>query len=417
MKRASQERPGSMLCPVILKICCMALFLRGAAVCGADNIGVTIPVDSPAFVFSPGNWTGDNGRGGGEFRQSWNPGAYFRVTWTTTNTQPTAMLMLDTSGYTNSFDPPRLAYCIDGAWTCDVLCRNEIAVQHLKGAGPHELCVIMHMSRQIERWGCIGQSGRNVMRVIGLRLDEASEPAPSSPAPKWALIVGDSITEGSGATALASYSHLVGQSLQAAGYEYGISACGWSGWLNRGDRPPGDVPGYYVVSGSTNGTGGVYHDALSRWNKIDGNEHSLLDSRGRISAYGATGQEPALILINYGTNDILHRSNPSDTRASILQCLAALRKSTPEAHIVLLIPFGQYYARELKEAVSLHRKSHPNDDKMAVIDLGPGAARALSVPKGPFGGLHPNDRACANFAARIVPQLMTIMGSEFPSHL
>ena len=41
----------------------------------------TIPVDSPAFLFSPGNWTGDAGRAGKEFRQTWYPGAYFRVTW------------------------------------------------------------------------------------------------------------------------------------------------------------------------------------------------------------------------------------------------------------------------------------------------------------------------------------------------
>ena len=40
---------------------------------------VTIPVDSPAIVYSPGNWVGDSNQGGGVFRQTWNSGAYFRL--------------------------------------------------------------------------------------------------------------------------------------------------------------------------------------------------------------------------------------------------------------------------------------------------------------------------------------------------
>lgn len=58
---------------------------------------VTLSVDSPAMLFSPGNWTGDAGRSGNLFRQTWNAGAYFRVTWETTNAKPTAKLQLDTS--------------------------------------------------------------------------------------------------------------------------------------------------------------------------------------------------------------------------------------------------------------------------------------------------------------------------------
>ena len=41
--------------------------------------------------------------------------------------------------------------------------------------------------------------------------------------------VGDSITEGIGASELAVYSQLVGEALQTQGYEYCINACGWSG--------------------------------------------------------------------------------------------------------------------------------------------------------------------------------------------
>ena len=89
------------------------------------------------------------------------------------------------------------------------------------------------------------------------------------------MIIGDSITEGVGATELAAYSRLLGEALRTQGYGYCVSACGWSGWINRGDNPPGDVPGYYVVTNSGGGKGGRYDDAASRWHKIDGNRHYL----------------------------------------------------------------------------------------------------------------------------------------------
>ena len=234
------------------------------------------------------------------------------------------------------------------------------------------------------------------------------------PASKWAMIVGDSITEGIGASELGGYSFLVGQALQTQGYEYDLSACGWSGWIHKGDSPPGDVPGFYAIANSSNGAGGDYDDSVSRWNKIDGNGHSLLDSNGHLSAYGQSGQEPALILINYGTNDAIHNSSPSDAMASIVQSLAALRKSAPNAQIILLIPFGQYLKDELKQAVEIHRKSHPAENRMAVIDLGPGVAKSLAVKNGLMGGLHPNDRGHALFAARIIPQIITILQNRVP---
>jgi lysophospholipase L1-like esterase len=377
----------------------------------ADPALMTISVDSSAFVFSPGNWTGDEGRAGKIFRQTWNSGAYLRVAWESTNPKPAAKIILDTSTYTAKFKPPQIAYNIDGVWKSKITCTNEIIIEDITGAGKHELSVYMHQSQQVERWGSEGKSGLNVLRVTGVQVDAESKPFPATAESKWAMIVGDSITEGCGATELAAYSHLVGQALQTQGYEYCVNACGWSGWINKGDNPPGDVPGYYVMANSSNGKGGQYDDALSRWNKIDGNRHSLLDSRGHISAYGKTGQEPSLIMINYGTNDSLHKSNPSDTLASIIQSLAALRKSAPDAQIIMIIPFGQYYARELKEAVAIHKKNHPADNKVSIIDLSPEVAKTLAAKNGLMGGLHPNDRGHAIFAAKIIPQMMMILYS------
>lgn len=392
----------------ILRFLLLALGSVGA-LAAAD--GIVLPVDSPAFVFSPGNWVGDAGRGGATFRQTWNTGAYFRVSWETTSATPEAKLRFDTSTYGPEFTPPRIVYSIDGVWRSKIPCADEIVIEELTGAGPHELVVYLSQSDQVERWGTAEQSGRNVVRVSGLYVDAGATPRKAAPGRRWALIVGDSITEGVGTTELAVYSHLVGQGLRTQGFEYGISACGFSGWINRGDKPPGDVPGYYVVRDSVEGTGGRYDDAASRWNKIDGHGHSLLDARGRLSAYGGTGQEPALVLINYGTNDELHHSDRSETRASMVQGLAALRRSAPDAWIVLIIPFGQYYAAELKQAVERHRQAHPRDRKVAIIDFGPDIARALATKKGLLGGLHPNDRGHAHFAASILAQLMPLLTS------
>ena len=131
---------------------------------------VNVPVDSPAFLFSPGNWTGDTGRGGSVFRQTWYPGAYFRVTWNTANTTPTAEITLDTSTFGTAVnDKPSLTYNIDGIWTARVPCANSIKVNKLAGAGPHTLTVYLSTSAQMARWGVPGMSGAIVLRVTGIR--------------------------------------------------------------------------------------------------------------------------------------------------------------------------------------------------------------------------------------------------------
>ena len=363
----------------------------------ADAPPMTIPVDSPAVLFSPGNWTA---RAGKVFRQTWNPGAYFRVTWESTNPKPLATILLDTSTFTPGLNPPLITYNIDGVWKSQIPCAKEIKLDNLTQPGKHELTVFLRGSEQKERWGSEGKSGANVLRFTGLQVDADSKPLPIATASKWALILGDSITEGIGAGELAGYAHLVGQALQTQGYEYGISACGWSGWICKGDNPPGDVPAYYLINA------GKYDEAASRWNKVDGNNHSLLDSQNHISAYGQSGQEPSLIMINYGTNDILRNSNPADTLTSMTQALAALRKSAPLAQITVIIPFGQYNAKELYQAVAAHRQTHPTDIRINIIDLGPSVAKTLNAPDGLMGGLHPNDKGHALFAAKIIPQLL-----------
>ncbi len=181
---------------VVLLLVITALFIPRDAT-AQDGSTTVLPVSSPAFFFSPGNWTGDTGRGGAAFRQTWYSGAYFRVTWTTTHANPTADLLLDTSTFGDKIkNPPELAYQIDGLWTSGVKCAESIPIKGLTGTGPHTLTVHFSNSEQAERWGTPQQSGLNVLRVTGLKLNRESTAIPAVPAKRWVLIVGDSITEG-----------------------------------------------------------------------------------------------------------------------------------------------------------------------------------------------------------------------------
>jgi lysophospholipase L1-like esterase len=334
-----------------------------------DNPGNRIAVDSPAYVFSPGNWTGDQGRSGSVFRQTWYPGAYFRVSWSTTNTNPSADILLDTSpGQDLNNKSITITYNVDGVWTDNTSCAsNDIKVNGLKGAGTHTLSVYFKTSEQSKRWGSVDATGKNVLRITGLQVDAEAQPETAKHGTHWALIVGDSI--------------------------------------RPGDNPPGDVPPYYMVSDSHEGVGGTHDDAKSRWNKIDGGtNHSLLDTANHISAYGDTKQEPSLILINYGTNDDLSHANASDIQASINQSLAAIRASAPQASIYLIVPFGQYALKPLQDGLAAYQAGAPEDNKVFLIDLGKFAANALDA-NGYWSGLHPNLRAHAVFAAKILSKI------------
>jgi hypothetical protein len=392
---------------MIKRLFLLSLLLISPALCRAQDAtpaATVIPVKSPAFVFSPGNWAGDEGRGGALYRQSWNSGAYFRVSWTTTGTPGKITLLLDTSVPGAELkNLPNLTYNIDGTWKGDVPYSREISIAPNPQLGAHTLTVYLQSSPQADRWGTQGTSAANGLRVTGLRVEGASAPLPSQPRPKWALEIGDSITEGIGTDGnLSDYSYFVGQALHTQGYEYCVSACGYSGWICKGDGTR-DVPAYYSVAGSLNGEGGTYDDAASRWNKIDAN-HSLLDAKGHLSAYGQTGQAPSVITINYGTNEAFSQANVSDLQASITQGLTALRQAAPDAQIFLIIPFGQMNVKAIGAALKAYQSAHPKDKNVSLINLGPGIAQGLA-DNGYWGGVHPNLRGHATFAAQILAAL------------
>jgi len=361
---------------------------------------VTLPVTSPAARFSPATWAGDAGRGGSVSRRSWNNGAWCTWRWSTTSAHPTATLQI-----TNQTPSSAVSYFLDGALTDNVPvpASGGVAILGLTDPGPHTLTVYTRNSRQIARW-----DGANAFTVTGLTLDDGGKPLPAPPLRPWVLIVGDSITEGiqaddGGDNSLRDYSFLVGQGLNAAGFDYAVSACGYSGWIRPGDAQ-GDVPAYCPASGGE-----------GRWDKIDAHT-SLLDARGHMSAYGEAGQEPKAILLNYGVNECLSHADKAVMSESVTLALAALRRAAPRTKIIVLVPPGLAEARiypngllyiaALKAAVAAYKTAHPADSRTVLVDLGPAVARALGSPAY-GGGVHPHAAGHAYLAPLVLESLLS----------
>ena len=353
----------------------------------------TLGVTSAAALFSPGNWRGDTGRGGTAWRQSWCNGAWASWTWTA-SASPTAKLLLNSPNSSN-----RLSYFLNGVLTANLAASGNITIGGLIPSATNTLRVYLRSSPQSQRWA----SGANTVKVLGLQIDGASTPGQAATGRPWGLIVGDSITEGIEANGgtddhLMDYSFLVGRALDQLGYDVGVTACGYSGWIHTGDGNPGDVPAYYSVSGSTGGTGGTYSDPASRWNKVDSGI-SLLDSNGIMSAYGGAGTPPAFVYVNYMTNEALTGLNVSDAQASVTQALAALRAAAPSAWLFVQVPFALYdasifgnpaYLAALKAGVAAYRAANPTDAKIKLLDFG--ATFAQTISNAPYingDGVHP----------------------------
>lgn len=360
----------------------------------AARADLTLPVTSPAARFSPATWAGR----GTPARRTWNNGAWCVWHWTTAARRPTALLHI-----TNPTPGSAVSYFLDGALTDNVPvpASGGIPIAGLNTPGPHTLTVYTRNSRQTDRW-----RGLNSYTVTGLTLDDGATPLAAPPLRPWVLIVGDSITEGIQAddgadSSLRDYTFLVGSGLNAAGLDYAVSACGYSGWLRPGDAS-GDVPAYFPPLGP------------ARWDKIDARA-SLLDPRGHLSAYGQTGQEPAAVLLDYGVNECLSGSDKAAMKASVLGALTALRRAAPAALIVVLVPpgladarvypNGPAYIAALKAAVAAYRTAHPADRRTALVDLGPDVAHALASPAY-GGGVHPHAAGHVYLAPRVLQALL-----------
>ncbi|MCH4091724.1 SGNH/GDSL hydrolase family protein [Acetobacter sp.] len=382
----------------------------------APVTGGAIAVDSPAFLFSPGNWYGDTGRAGSAWRRTWNVGAYFVLTWTA-SASPTATLHLGPSG-TGAY----VTLYLNGVGTT-VAVTGDITLSGITPSSENVLFAILSNTPQSSRWN---QGGNNLV-VSGVTVDSNSSAGVSVAGTKgWIKIIGDSITEGIKANnnkdnIVYGYTFQVLQGLRAKGYEVCVSACGYSGYLVSGDSSA-DVPPYYYVSGSSSGSGGTYDDSKSRWNKIDANV-SALDSNNHLSAYGAVGTEPAAIVVNYLTNEALSKFSTSDSQAAMRQAMTAHRQAAPDAWLFQIVPFGFHYTPKyaaswlavFNNAMNDYRAAYPGDTRVATVDIGSDLSNTLQKNMGWYiytDDVHPLAPGHALVAPVVQASIVTSMESK-----
>ncbi|NHN88361.1 hypothetical protein [Acetobacter conturbans] len=331
----------------------------------------TLAVDSAAFLFSPGNWSGDEGRDGSAWRSTWNVGAWFQVAWLASST-PTATLHLgpeNTGAY--------ITYFLNNVVTSTLSAQTDLTLSDIVPGQINTLEVFLTRTPTTSRWN----KGTNCLTVSGMTVDAASSAGYVVTARPWGKLVGDDTTEGTMAdngtdNVLSSYSYLLLRAMEVAGYATGVSACAGSGYITPGDTTQ-DVPAFYSVSGSSNGAGGLYDDTKSRWNLIDSGI-SALDSDSMLSAYGDGSTQPAWIAFNLLAQDALAYASQSDAQAAMTQSLLAHREAAPDAWLFAVMPFGFHYATTysatwpqiFNNAVSAYKSANPDDDQFVVIDVG-----------------------------------------------
>ncbi len=82
-----------------------------------------------------------------------------------------ARILWDTAMYRTNFKAPQIADVIDGVWHSKISCTNEISLAGIRDGGKHESTVYLIQSQQMKRWGSLGKSGLNVLRLTGLQRD------------------------------------------------------------------------------------------------------------------------------------------------------------------------------------------------------------------------------------------------------
>lgn len=342
-----------------------------------------LTVDSSAFLFSPGNWTGDAGRGGSLWRNTWNVGAWFQVSWLA-SASPLATLHLgpeNTGAY--------LSYFLNGVATRNISAAGNLTLSNIIPGHVNRLEVFLTHTPTNSRW----QTGQNSLTVSGMTVDPASTAGQITRGRQWGKIIGDDTAEGIMAddgtdNVLCSFSYYLLRAMSAAGYLTGVSACANSGFITPGDTTQ-DVPAFYSVSGSTDGTGGVYDDSKSRWNMLDAGV-SALDANGQLSAYGESNTPPSWIAFNLMAQDALSYASQSDAQSAMTQCLLAHRTAAPHAWLFAIMPFGFHYAATysptwpqlFNNAIAAYRTARPDDDRLVTVDPGSDTSLLLEANAG-----------------------------------
>ena len=216
-----------------------------------------------------------------------------------------------------SKEEPYFAYSIDGGEPIR-RCITDQTV-YLPDDGKHTVRIIADgMTESEGKW-----NEEKGFALKGITPSDGGKIYGIRPENKIIFYYGDSITEGvralnmsatsNGNSATNAYPWFCSEKLGAVTYSVGYGASG------------------VTVSGS-------FHTFK---NAIDYN------SNGREVADGVI---PDVIVINHGTND--RNVNAETFKAELVKALSRLREKYSDAPIVYMIPFGQYHAQAIAEAVS-----------------------------------------------------------------
>jgi len=319
---------------------------------------LVISVDDPNWYFTEYNWYIDPS---GEYAQSANPGAYFKVGVIGT-TQIGLMIHQNAAPFQPYLN---IRYSVDNKpYQQETLVSPSNTIQladSLNSSLSHQLILyILNSDQKLDRWK-LGPS--NILAVIGLLVDSGTTTIAPILRPKRILTFWDSIGEGvkvlgnSGDDLIDNDSTATWAMVLASALNAEISMVGFGrqGYNVTGN---GNVPALYTPGS----------DKDSAWNKYDA-QHSRLGANGQLVP------NPHFIFCGHGTNDGL-RSSDENVYQSAMGWMIAQRKASPTSKIFVVIPFGRFMADAITSAFQDYQKNE-DDQYIFLLDLGTEGAIGL----------------------------------------
>ncbi len=318
-----------------------SLFLASCSVASAST---EVTVSDPNVFYSPYNWH----RSGSEYAQTPNPGAYMKVGFTGTS----LTMKIDVSSFTKANVPaghyPMVRYSIDNGPATDLqLTPLTASIECAKGLkeGSHTL-LFQYVAGYVflDFWSPI-----NAIRVTGLTLDDGAKTVAPPQEKRFALFLGDSITNGDDniATFKGGITNEVDTQDATIGYpsvvaaatkaEYGVVAYGGASW------------GSTAADGATPGL-------MTFWSMVDKEHSRLVD--GKFSPI------PDDIYVNMG-------ENRAPSQDDVINLASSLRSaSSLETNIFFIVPFSGRAREPIVRAVTRLQETAGWPPRLYLIDLG-----------------------------------------------
>jgi len=356
--------------------------------------GELVPVNDPNWYFTEHNWIQN-----GQYMQSVNPGAYFKVSVEGT----TSMGIMLNFDETPSADYMTVRFTVDDAPYQDIVLPSGITEDTLWLAAGMNMSVIhtaqvwiKNSVQSDDRW----QVPLNKLVIAGLIIDSGSKLVPPTLRSKRLMFYWDSIGEGVRTLNVSSGGDLTdndstctwADALAAAlDAELNAIAFGGQGYVSWGTAVPLLYPG---------------RADWTAWNQYYANM-SRLDQDGQLTP------NPDYVLCGHGTND---QSALDSTITSLaFQWMMDFRAAAPNTVIFLTVPFGGFFRDAITLAFQQYRAT--GDDMVELLDLGIAGGLGVSEwgePNAQSGdGLHPlavrSEQLGAMLTGQMVAKLQNIL--------